>query len=73
MLSCEADSYTAALFRLTYGDQDAEASGRVPVASSADGTYAALAYDFWDPMHAGDLAHGYTFRIGAIVGLGERK
>ncbi len=37
------------------------------------GTYVGLAYDFWDPMHAGDLAHGFTFRIGAIVGLGERK
>ena len=37
------------------------------------GTYAGLAYDFWDPMHAGDLAHGFTFRIGAIVGLGERR
>ncbi len=37
------------------------------------GTYAGLAYDFWDPMHAGDLAHGFTFRVGAIVGLGGRR
>ncbi len=37
------------------------------------GTYASLAYDFWDPMHAGDLAHGFTFRVGAILGLGGRR
>ncbi len=36
------------------------------------GTYASVAYDFWDPMHAGDLAHGFTFRLGVIVGLGAR-
>jgi hypothetical protein len=37
------------------------------------GTYASAAYDFWDPMHAGDLAHGFTFRAGVIMGLGERR
>ncbi len=37
------------------------------------GTYASLAYDFYDPMHANDLAHGFTFRVGAILGLGERR
>jgi hypothetical protein len=37
------------------------------------GTYASVAYDFWDPMHARDLAHGFTFRLGAIVGLGGRR
>jgi hypothetical protein len=37
------------------------------------GTYAGVAYDLWDPMHAGDIAHGFTFRVGAIVGLGERR
>ncbi len=37
------------------------------------GTYASVAYDFWDPMHAGDLAHGFTLRAGVILGLGERR
>ncbi len=37
------------------------------------GTYASLAYDFYDPMHGSDLAHGFTFRAGAVLGLGERR
>ena len=37
------------------------------------GAYASVAYDFRDPMHANDLAHGYTFRAGLSVGLGARR
>ena len=37
------------------------------------GTYAGVAYDFWDPLHAGDLAHGFTFRLGFLAGLGGRR
>lgn len=37
------------------------------------GTYASVAYDFYDPMHADDLTHGFTVRVGALVGLGERR
>ncbi|HEX9050242.1 MAG TPA: hypothetical protein VF841_06875 [Anaeromyxobacter sp.] len=37
------------------------------------GTYASAAYDFYDPMRAEDLAHGFTFRAGVILGLGERR
>jgi hypothetical protein len=36
------------------------------------GTYASAAYDFYDPLRAGDLAHGFTFRAGVLVGLGAR-
>ena len=37
------------------------------------GTYASIAYDFYDPMHAEDLAHGFTLHAGVIVGLGGRR
>ena len=37
------------------------------------GTYASVAYDFYDPMHAQDLTHGFTLRVGAIFGLGARR
>lgn len=37
------------------------------------GGYASVAYDFTDPLHANDLAHGYTFRAGVCVGLGARR
>ena len=37
------------------------------------GTYASVAYDLYDPMHADDLTHGFTLRLGVIVGLGERR
>lgn len=37
------------------------------------GAYASVAFDFYDPMRAGDLAHGFTFRAGVLVGLGERR
>jgi len=37
------------------------------------GAYASAAYDFYDPMRADDLAHGFTFRAGVIVGLGGRR
>jgi hypothetical protein len=37
------------------------------------GAYASVAYDFRDPMHANDLAHGYSFRAGLSVGLGARR
>jgi hypothetical protein len=37
------------------------------------GTYASFAYDFYDPMHAEDLSHGFTFRAGVILGLGARR
>jgi hypothetical protein len=36
------------------------------------GAYASAAYDFRDPAHAEDLAHGFTFRVGLAVGLGGR-
>jgi hypothetical protein len=37
------------------------------------GTYASIAYDFRDPLHANDLAHGFTFRAGVALGLGARR
>jgi hypothetical protein len=37
------------------------------------GAYASVAYDFRDPAHADDLAHGFTVRIGVAVGLGGRR
>jgi hypothetical protein len=37
------------------------------------GTYLSAAYDLWDPVHAGDLAHGFSARAGVIVGLGARR
>jgi hypothetical protein len=36
------------------------------------GAYASAAYDFRDPAHAEDLAHGFTFRLGVVIGLGAR-
>jgi hypothetical protein len=36
------------------------------------GTYASLAYDFRDPLHANDIAHGFTFHAGLTLGLGGR-
>ncbi len=36
------------------------------------GTYASVAYDFRDPLHADDIDHGYTFRVGVALGLGGR-
>ena len=32
----------------------------------------AAAWDFTDPAHAGDLAHGWTLRLALTVGLGGR-
>jgi hypothetical protein len=32
--------------------------------------FASVAYDFRDPLHAEDLAHGYAIRVGVAVGLG---
>jgi hypothetical protein len=32
--------------------------------------YASVAYDFRDPVHQDDLAHGFAFRVGIGVGLG---
>ena len=37
------------------------------------GTYASVAYDFYDPLRAGDLAHGFTLRAGVMVGLGVHR
>jgi hypothetical protein len=37
------------------------------------GAYASVAYDFLDPAHANDLAHGFSFRLGVAVGLGARR
>jgi hypothetical protein len=37
------------------------------------GAYASAAFDFYDPLRADDLAHGFTFRAGLIVGLGARR
>lgn len=37
------------------------------------GTYASASLDLRDPMHANDLAHGFTFRAGVSVGLGARR
>ena len=37
------------------------------------GTYASAAFDFYDPLRADDLAHGFTFRAGVLVGLGGRE
>ena len=37
------------------------------------GTYASAAFDFRDPLHANDLAHGFTFRAGLTLGLGARR
>jgi hypothetical protein len=35
--------------------------------------YASIAYDFADPLHANDLAHGFAFRVGVGVGLGAGR
>jgi hypothetical protein len=32
--------------------------------------YASVAYDFRDPLHADDLAHGFAVRVGVSMGLG---
>lgn len=37
------------------------------------GTYASAAFDFYDPLRADDLAHGFTFRAGFMIGLGARR
>ncbi len=37
------------------------------------GTYASVAYDFYDPLHPHDLAHGFAARVGVIAGLGGRR
>jgi hypothetical protein len=37
------------------------------------GTYASLAYDFRDPLHANDLASGTALTAGVSVGLGARR
>jgi hypothetical protein len=37
------------------------------------GAYASAAFDFYDPLRADDLAHGFTFRTGLLVGLGARR
>ncbi len=34
------------------------------------GAYFAAAYDLYDPLRADDLAHGFTFSSGFILGLG---
>lgn len=33
------------------------------------GAYVSLAYDFYDPLRADDLAHGWTSRFGVLLGL----
>jgi hypothetical protein len=35
--------------------------------------HASVAYDFSDPLHADDLAHGVSVRVGVGVGLGARR
>jgi N,N-dimethylformamidase len=69
MLSCEADDYTAGLFRLTDGDRgpDELGHGRVQVASSVDGTYtgrhqsvAAGSYVRIPNFNTVDLSRGFT-------------
>lgn len=37
------------------------------------GAYASVAYDFYDPLRANDLDHGFTVRAGVVVGLGDRR
>ncbi len=34
---------------------------------------ASVAYDFRDPAHANDLAHGFTFQVAVALGLGGRR
>jgi hypothetical protein len=35
--------------------------------------YASVAYDFTDPAHSNDLAHGFVFHVGVGVGLGALR
>jgi hypothetical protein len=37
------------------------------------GAYASVAYDFYDPLRANDLDHGFTVRAGIVMGLGGRR
>ncbi|WP_242354927.1 MULTISPECIES: hypothetical protein [unclassified Anaeromyxobacter] len=37
------------------------------------GAYCALAYDLYDPLRADDLAHGFTFSTGFLLGLGVAR
>jgi N,N-dimethylformamidase len=67
MLSCEAESYTAGLIRLTHGDQDGLGQGQVRVASSVDGSYvgrrqstAAGSYVRVPEFNTVDLSRGFT-------------
>lgn len=36
------------------------------------GSYCAVSYDFHDPLHAYDLSHGFSFRLGLAASLGGR-
>jgi hypothetical protein len=36
-------------------------------------TFASVAYDFRDPLHANDLSHGFAVRVGVSVGLGAPR
>lgn len=37
------------------------------------GASASVAYDFRDPAHANDLAHGFTVKVAVALGLGGRR
>jgi hypothetical protein len=35
--------------------------------------FASVAFDFRDPLHADDLAHGFSFHVGVGIGLGAPR